>query len=223
MTRMVSISVNVDGRDLGAVASDILPIIQSESNESGLRIRLLGEYGRMVETFASLGAGLTLALAFVYLLMVPLLRDFVTPLVILVGMIPGTAGVLITLWLTSTPINIQSIMGVVFLAGIVVSQGVLLVDAANRNREAGMDPWQAARGAGSIRLRAILMTFLATVLDLLPLALGLSRGSETLLPLARAVIGGLVMATALSLFAVPILLSVVTKNKMEPGGNHENR
>lgn len=222
MTRMVSISVNVDGRDLGAVASDILPIIQSESNESGLRIRLLGEYGRMVETFASLGAGLTLALAFVYLLMVPLLRDFVTPLVILVGMIPGTAGVLITLWLTSTPINIQSIMGVVFLAGIVVSQGVLLVDAANRNREAGMDPWQAARGAGSIRLRAILMTFLATVLDLLPLALGLSRGSETLLPLARAVIGGLVMATALSLFAVPILLSVVTKNKMEPGGNHES-
>jgi len=213
MARQVSLTVNVDGRDLGAVAAEIEPILRDESRESGIRVRLLGEYGKMVETFYSLATGLSLAMVFVYLLMVPLLRDFITPLVILAGMIPGSAGVFLTLWATGTPINIQSIMGLVFLAGIVVSQGVLLVDASNRNRNSGMDPWQAARSAGSIRLRAILMTFLATVLDLLPLALGLGRGGETLLPLARAVIGGLMMATALSLFAVPILLSMVNRSQ----------
>lgn len=217
MARQVSLMVNIDGRDLGSVAAEIVPIIKEESHSSGYKIKMLGEYGRMVDTFLSLGFGLVLALVFVYLLMIPLLRSFATPLVILAGMLPGTGGVLVTLCATGTPINIQSVMGVVFLAGIVVSQGVLLVDAANRNRRSGMAPWLAARHAGSLRLRAILMTFLATVLDLLPLALGLNRGSETLLPLARAVIGGLVMATALSLFVVPILLSLVTRSKLPSG------
>lgn len=212
MARQVIVTVNIDGRDLGAVAADIAPILEEESRASGIKMKMLGEYGRMTETFASLAAGFVLALAFVYLLMVPLLRSFATPLVILAGMIPGTAGVLATLYVTGTPINIQSIMGVVFLAGIVVSQGVLLVDAANRNLVSGMAPYAAARLAGSVRLRAILMTFLATVLDLLPLALGLNRGSETLMPLARAVIGGLFMATALSLLVVPVLLGMVTRS-----------
>jgi multidrug efflux pump subunit AcrB len=217
MARQVSLLVNIDGRNLGSVAAEIAPIIAEENHSSGYNIKMLGEYGRMMDTFVSLGIGLVLALVFVYLLMVPLLRSFATPLVILAGMLPGTGGVLATLCATGTPINIQSVMGVVFLAGIVVSQGVLLVDAANRNRDSGMAPWIAARHAGSLRLRAILMTFLATVLDLLPLALGLNRGSETLLPLARAVIGGLVMATILSLFIVPILLSLVTRTKQPAG------
>jgi HAE1 family hydrophobic/amphiphilic exporter-1 len=127
--------------------------------------------------------------------------------------------VIVTLFLTDTPINIQSIMGLVFLTGIVVSQGVLLVDCANKLKaEEGLLGFERASKAGSLRFRAILMTFLATSLDLLPLALGLSPGSETLMPLARAVIGGLITATALSLFMVPVLLAMIDDFRRKEAG-----
>jgi multidrug efflux pump subunit AcrB len=106
-------------------------------------------------------------------------------------------------------------MGVIFLTGIVVSQGILIVDGANQLRLSGMDGREAATKAASLRLRAILMTFLATSLDLTPLALGLSPGGEALVPLARAVIGGLIMATTLSLFVVPVLYAMVVPAKGE--------
>jgi multidrug efflux pump subunit AcrB len=210
LARKISVLVNVDGRDLGAVASEIQPLVEKLKTERKLNISLVGEYGRMIETFRSLGLGFILALVFVYLLMVPLMQSFLTPMVILVGIIPGFAGVLVTLFVTNTPINIQSIMGLVFLTGIVVSQGVLVVDCANKLKsENGLLGFERASKAGSLRFRAILMTFLATSLDLLPLALGLSPGTETLMPLARAVIGGLITATALSLFMVPVLLAMI--------------
>ena len=210
LARKISVLVNVDGRDLGAVASEIQPLVEKLKTERKLNISLVGEYGRMIETFRSLGLGFILALVFVYLLMVPLMQSFLTPMVILVGIIPGFAGVLVTLFVTNTPINIQSIMGLVFLTGIVVSQGVLVVDCANKLKsENGLVGFERASKAGSLRFRAILMTFLATSLDLLPLALGLSPGTETLMPLARAVIGGLITATALSLFMVPVLLAMI--------------
>lgn len=208
MRRKISVVVNVDGRDLGAVAADIQPLIDKVELPKGMKIQLQGEYGRMVETFRSLGFGFVMAIVLVYLLMVPLLKSFLTPWVILFGIIPGAAGVLATLYLTGTPLNIQSIMGVVFLTGIVVSQGILLVDCANQFRAKGHPGFEAASRAGAMRLRAILMTFLATTLDLLPLALGINPGSETLVPLARAVIGGLIMATSLSLLVVPVLYTM---------------
>lgn len=208
MRRKISILVNVDGRDLGAVAADIQPLVSEIKLPKGTRIELQGEYGRMVETFQSLGFGFVMAIVLVYLLMVPVLKSFVTPWVILFGIVPGTAGVLATLYFTGTALNIQSIMGVVFLTGIVVSQGVLLVDCANQFRAQGHEGFEAASRAGAMRLRAILMTFLATTLDLLPLALGINPGSEALVPLARAVIGGLIMATSLSLLVVPVLYTM---------------
>lgn len=219
LARKVSILVNVDQRDLGAVAAEIQPLVEKIKTERKLNISMVGEYGRMVETFRSLGFGFILAVIFVYLLMVPLLQSFLTPWVILVGIVPGFAGVLVTLFLTNTPINIQSIMGLVFLTGIVVSQGVLLVDCANKLKfEEGLEGFERASKAGSLRFRAILMTFLATSLDLLPLALGLSPGSETLMPLARAVIGGLITATALSLFMVPVLLAMIDDFRRKEAG-----
>lgn len=213
MKRKTSILVNVDGRDLGSVADEIQVVLAGEKLGKGMRIELLGEYGRMVETFRSLAVGFVMAIALVYLLMVPLLKSFVTPWVILAGVVPGTAGVLATLYLTNTPINIQSIMGVVFLTGIVVSQGILIVDCANQLKSQGHGGFEAASQAGAMRFRAILMTFLATTLDLLPLALGINPGSEALVPLARAVIGGLIMATALSLFVVPILYTMTCRKE----------
>ncbi len=215
MARKTSVMVNVEGRDLGSVASEISPLVEGLKLPKGAGIDFKGEYGRMLETFKSLGVGFFLAILLVFLLMVPLLKSFVTPWIILAGIVPGSAGVLATLYLTGTPINIQSAMGVIFLTGIVVSQGILIVDGANQLRGAGMDGREAATKAGSLRLRAILMTFLATSLDLTPLALGLSPGGEALVPLARAVIGGLIMATTLSLFVVPVLYAMVVPGKGE--------
>jgi multidrug efflux pump subunit AcrB len=215
MARKTSILVNVEGRDLGSVAAEITPLIEELKLPKGASVDFKGEYGRMVETFQSLGIGFFMAIMLVFLLMVPLLKSFVTPWVILAGIVPGSAGVLATLYLTGTPVNIQSAMGVIFLTGIVVSQGILIVDGANQLRESGMNGREAATKAGSLRLRAILMTFLATTLDLTPLALGLSPGGEALVPLARAVIGGLIMATALSLFVVPVLYAMVVPGKGE--------
>lgn len=215
MARKTSILVNVEGRDLGSVAAEIGPLLDGLKLPKGASVDFKGEYGRMLETFQSLGIGFIMSILLVFLLMVPLLRSFVTPWVILAGIVPGSAGVLATLYLTGTPINIQSAMGVIFLTGIVVSQGILIVDGANQLRLSGMDGREAATKAASLRLRAILMTFLATSLDLTPLALGLSPGGEALVPLARAVIGGLIMATTLSLFVVPVLYAMVVPAKGE--------
>ncbi len=215
MARKTSILVNVEGRDLGSVAAEIGPLLDRLKLPKGASVDFKGEYGRMLETFKSLGIGFVMSILLVFLLMVPLLRSFVTPWVILAGIVPGSAGVLATLYLTGTPINIQSAMGVIFLTGIVVSQGILIVDGANQLRLSGMDGREAATKAATLRLRAILMTFLATSLDLTPLALGLSPGGEALVPLARAVIGGLIMATTLSLFVVPVLYAMVVPAKGE--------
>jgi multidrug efflux pump subunit AcrB len=168
-----------------------------------------GEFARMNESFSSLGFGLMLAAVLVYLLMVPLFRSFAGPGIVMLAVPLGLIGVLSTLFATRTTINVQSAMGVIFMVGIVVSQGVLLIDFANKLRREGASATEAARNAALIRFRPILMTFLATFLDLLPLAIGHGRGGEAIIPLARAVVGGLVSATALTLFIVPLLYSAV--------------
>jgi multidrug efflux pump subunit AcrB len=144
--------------------------------------------------------------------MVPLFRSFVSPLIILFTVPLGLIGVLATLWLTKTTLNVQSMVGVIFLVGIVVSNGVLLVDFANRRRKSGLGVYAAITEAAATRFRPILMTFLATFLDLLPLALGRQRGSEAIAPLARAVVGGLLTSTALTLFVVPALYTLLIRD-----------
>jgi multidrug efflux pump subunit AcrB len=145
--------------------------------------------------------------------MVPLLRSFVMPTIIMAAVPLGLIGVLSILWATNTTLNVQSEMGVIFLVGIIVSQGILLLDFANQLRKNGMTAREAMRASARTRFRPILMTFLATFLDLLPMALGLGRGSEALTPLARAVVGGLVTSTVLTLFVVPILFTLLVRDK----------
>jgi multidrug efflux pump subunit AcrB len=127
------------------------------------------------------------------------------PLIMLVAVPLGVLGVVVTLWLTSTSLNIQSLMGLLMMIGIALSNSTLLVDFANRCRSGGMDNFTAVVSAARIRLKPILMTSLATVFGLLPMALHLHPGDEMNLPLARAVIGGLASSTVLTLFIVPIL------------------
>jgi multidrug efflux pump subunit AcrB len=216
LRRTVNVLVNTENRDIGGVASDIAKVLKDLTVPKGMTVTLKGEYARMRESFASLGAGLALASILVYLLMVPLMRSFLMPLIIMAAVPLGLIGVLGTLWMTRTTLNVQSEMGVIFLVGIVVSQGVLLLDFANHLRKQGHAAHEAVTLAAVIRFKPILMTFLATFLDLLPMAIGIGRGSEALIPLARAIVGGLVTSTVLTLIVVPVLFTLLIRDKHHP-------
>jgi multidrug efflux pump subunit AcrB len=224
LRRTTNVLVNTEGRDTGGVANDIGKALKDLPTPRGVKVELKGEYARMKESFESLAVGLALASVLVYLLMVPLMRSFVMPLIIMTTVPLGLIGVLVTLWSTGTTLNVQSEMGVIFLVGIVVSQGVLMMDFANQLRKQGHLILEAITMAATIRFRPIMMTFLATFLDLLPMAIGLGRGSEALTPLARTVVGGLVSATALTLFVVPVLFTLLIRDKRQPHGHpHPDR
>jgi multidrug efflux pump subunit AcrB len=181
----------------------------------GMRVELKGEYGRMNESFADLVRGLAAAAVLVYLLQVALFRSWVGPFIIMFTVPLGLIGVLAMLFVTRTTLNVQSEMGVIFLVGIAVNNGVLLVEFANNQRRLGADCHKAIVTAAAIRFRPILMTFLATFLDLIPMAIGMGRGSEANVPLARAVVGGLLTSTCLTLFVVPILYTLLMKKGRE--------
>src|SRR5947208_7909595 len=170
----------------------------------------------MQDTFRNLGIGLVLASLLVYFLMVALFKSWLTPLVILSAVPIGLLGVIVLLYLTATAINVQSLLGVIFMVGIVVSNTVLLVDfAQNLRRMERLSPTQAILKAASVRVRPVVMTALATFFALVPMALGLERGSEANTPLGRAVIGGLLAGLLTTLFVVPALYSLVVR---DPGG-----
>jgi multidrug efflux pump subunit AcrB len=146
-----------------------------------------------------------MALALVYMVLASQFKSLVDPLVIMFSVPLGISGVFLMLYLTGTKLSVNSFMGIIMMVGIVVSNGVLLVDFANVLRRRGQPILEATVEAGRTRLRPILMTTIATVLGLVPMALGIGEGSETNLPLARAVIGGLTVSTFFTLFLVPCL------------------
>jgi multidrug efflux pump subunit AcrB len=221
LRRITNVLVNTEGRDIGGLAGDVDRVIHQLREEGtvpeGVRVEMRGEFARMQESFRSLGGGLALASILVFLMMAPLFRSFLSPLIIMFTVPLGLIGVLTTLYVTGTTLNVQSEMGVIFLVGIVVSNGVLLIDFANKLRHRGVPVRDAIRRAATIRLRPILMTFLATTLGLLPMAIGGSKGGEAITPLARAVVGGLVTSTALTLFVVPILYTLLIRDRRRVG------
>ncbi|HEX3659688.1 MAG TPA: efflux RND transporter permease subunit [Pirellulales bacterium] len=230
----IDLLMGVYGRDLGHVADDVYAVINRfgqldgkgvwaaydpASKEHtllpGSRIVLTGEYSRMQDTFRSLGLGLLLAILLIYFLMVGLFKSYVTPLVILFAVPIGVTGVVLMLFVTGTAINVQSLLGVIFMVGIVVSNTVLLTDFAQHIRvRDGLDPTAAIKLAASIRVRPVVMTALAAFFALLPMALGLARGSEANTPLGRAVIGGLLAGLLTTLFVVPALYSLVIRDPL---------
>src|SRR5438477_12304678 len=154
----------------------------------------------------------TLALMLVYMFMATLFKSLLDPLIIMFSVPMGLIGVFTSLYLTHTSLSVNSFMGIIMMVGIVVSNGVLLVDFANVLRERdGLDIVSAVVRAGRTRLRPILMTTIATIVGLVPMALGIGEGSETNLPLARAVIGGLTVSTFFTLFLVPALYSIADR------------
>lgn len=214
LRRVIDVLVNTENRDIGGVAVDVEKSLKDLTVPTGMRVALMGEYARMNESFRSLGGGLLLASILAYLLLVPLFRSFTGPFIIMFTVPLGLIGVLITLYTTRTTLNVQSEMGVIFLVGIVVSNGVLLMDFANQLRMQGANAFTAITTAATIRFRPIMMTFLATFLDLLPMALGLGKGSEAITPLARAVVGGLLTSTFLTLLVLPILYTLLLPDKV---------
>jgi multidrug efflux pump subunit AcrB len=207
-------------KDVLADRDGLMFPVESDPRHAGqsavMHVKLKGEYERMTESTMYLLGGLAGASLLVYLLQVALFRSWAGPFVIMFTVPLGLIGVVTMLWLTGTTLNVQSEMGVIFLVGIAVNNGVLLIQFANDQRKAGMTVGQAIRSAAAIRLRPILMTFLATTLALLPMSFGLERGSEANIPLGRAVLGGLLTSTALTLFVVPIMYTLLIRDPLTP-------
>ncbi|HET6879131.1 MAG TPA: efflux RND transporter permease subunit [Pirellulales bacterium] len=229
----IDVTMGVEGRDLGHVSDDLVKMLDrfgrplgdgqwdtfspdSKKGETlaGSKIVLSGEYARMNDTFRNLALGLILATMLMYFLMTALFKSFVTPMVILSAVPVGGIGVVLMLYATGTPVNVQSLLGVIFMVGIVVSNTVLLTDFAQHLRvEEGLTPTEAIRKAASIRVRPVVMTALAAFFALVPMAMALERGSEANAPLGRAVIGGLLAGLVTTLFLVPALYSLVVRGQ----------
>jgi multidrug efflux pump subunit AcrB len=213
--RVMDVNASVAGRDLGSVTSDVQKAIASLGKlPPDQKIVIRGESQAMRESFITLAAGLVLAILLVYLLMVANFQSWLEPFIITMAIPGALVGVLWILIATSTTINVESLMGAIMAVGVGVANGNLLITFANELREEGeeaVDPVSAAIQAGHIRFRPIIMTALAMILGMLPMALGLGKGGEQNAPLGRAVIGGLLFATAMTLFVVPTVYSIFTR------------
>ncbi|MEZ4236949.1 MAG: efflux RND transporter permease subunit [Myxococcota bacterium] len=202
--RVVRVTANVAGRPAGSVAADVAQVLDTIPRPAGVAFAITGAYEAQQETFAELRVGLLLALALVYMVLAGQYESLRDPLVVMLSVPFAAVGVLVTLYLTGTTLNLQSGIGSIMLGGIVVNNAILLVDLAGKLREEGHTAADAVREAGRRRLRPILMTTLTTLLGLLPLALGFGEGADAQAPLARAVLGGLGASTVLTLVLIPI-------------------
>jgi HAE1 family hydrophobic/amphiphilic exporter-1 len=201
--RTFDIYVNPATEDLGGIASAVRKILAGAKLPEGTRVNLRGMVQGMEASFTSFGLGLSLALVLLYLILVAQFRSFRDPILILLAVPTGIIGVLLILLLTGTTLNVMSLMGLIMMVGIVVSNSILIVEFAHRLEEGGMSVRDAIISSCRIRLRPILMTSLATVIGLFPLALKLGTGSEQYAPLARVIIGGLIASVTLTVFIVP--------------------
>ncbi len=207
--RVVHITANPVNRDLGSIAADLETAFAALQLPPGFSIRLAGQIQQQRETFEGLIFASALALILVYMVMAAQFKSLLDPFIIMFSVPMGFPGVILILFLTNTTLSTTSMMGVIMMLGIVVSNGVLLVDYTNVLRRRGTSLHDAVILAARTRLRPILMTSLATVFGLLPMAIGLGTGGETNAPLARAVVGGLSVSTVLTLFLIPTLYLIL--------------
>jgi multidrug efflux pump subunit AcrB len=202
---VLDVQCSVEGRDLGAVASDAEQAVRDLGPlPKGVSVRLTGQSQTMYRAFGRLALGMVVAVALVYLILVVLYQSWLDPLLIMLAVPGAFSGILWMLLLTRTTLNVESFMGSIMAIGIAASNSILLVNFANEARvDERVDAVQAALVSGRTRLRPVLMTALAMILGMLPMAFGLGEGGEQNAPLGRAVIGGLLVATLSTLFVVP--------------------
>ncbi|HTZ73944.1 MAG TPA: efflux RND transporter permease subunit [Candidatus Aquilonibacter sp.] len=199
----IDVYVAPSGEDLSRPYKAVQKIINATQLPTGIRINVRGLINTMNTSFNSFAIGLTLSILLVYLALVAQFASFVDPFLIVLAIPTGLVGVMLVLAFTSTTLNIQSLMGIIMLTGMVVSNSILIVDFANKLRAEGRPTREAVAHSCRIRLRPILMTSLATVVGLLPMALKLETGSEAYAPLASVIIGGLLVSVLLTIFVVP--------------------
>jgi len=214
--RIVDVYVNPAGEDVGGIASRIGKLTAGTKWPSGVRIDLRGTVQAMRESFRSFALGLTLSAVLLYLILVAQFSSFVDPLLIMLSIPMAAVGVLIGLPLTHTTLNVMSLMGMLMLIGIAVSNSILIVEFAHRLERQGESVTSAAITACRVRLRPILMTSLATIIGMLPMALKLGTGSEQYAPLARAVIAGLTASVILTVYIVPAAYILVYGRTLIP-------
>lgn len=215
--RIVTVSGNLEGRDLGSVIEDLRPRLDELRREpgtvpEGFTLSFGGEYEEQQKTFSQLVIGMVLALLLVYMVMASLFESLVHPLVMLLTIPFAAIGVVLTLLLTGTTFNVYSFLGSIVLIGVVVNNAIVLVDYINlMRRDHGLPLTEAVVEAGRRRLRPILMTSLTTSLALVPVALGLKEGGEMQAPLARVVVGGLLTSALITLILIPTLYTTIER------------
>lgn len=206
--READITANLLNRDLMSVISDIQAQVQTLELPVGYTVEYTGANEDMMESFASLGVALILALILVYAVMAILYESFFSPFIIMFSVPTAFIGIVLGLLLTGRTFNVPAFIGIIMLVGIVVSNAIVLVDYLERLRQRGMEKEAAIVEAGRVRLRPVLMTAFATILAMFPLALGIGEGGELTAPLATVVIGGLLVSTLITLLLVPVVYSI---------------
>jgi multidrug efflux pump subunit AcrB len=213
LRRVFDLYISTAGEDLGSVTSQVESIVKGTPLAEGVRVDLRGSVQGMRSSFKSFGLGLILSVVLVYLVLVAQFASWEDPFIILLAIPPGLAGVLLFLLATRTTLNVMSLMGVVMMVGIVVSNSILIVEFARHMRREGKPLKEAVSVASRLRLRPILMTSLATILGLIPMAMKLGTGSEAYAPLARAIIGGLLVSVVVTVYLVPAAYLMVHRGK----------
>jgi HAE1 family hydrophobic/amphiphilic exporter-1 len=213
--RVIDVYVSPKKEDLGTIAGQIDGIIKKTKLPEGVRVNLRGSVQGMRASFKSFSIGLILSVVLVYLILVAQFASWQDPFIILLAIPPGLAGVLLLLLATGTTLNVMSLMGLVMMVGIVVSNSILIVEFARHMHDEGKPLKEAVSVASRLRLRPILMTSLATFLGLIPMALGTEAGSEQYAPLARAIIGGLLVSVVVTVYLVPAAYLLIHRKENE--------
>jgi multidrug efflux pump subunit AcrB len=207
----IDIYVSVEGRDLGSVTADIEQrVAQMRAHlPRGASVQLRGQAQTMRSSFIELGVGLVMAVVMVYLLIVVNFQSWTDAFIIITALPAALAGICWMLFLTATTLSVPALTGAIMTMGVATANSILIVSFARQRMSEGLDPISAARDAGATRIRPVLMTALAMIIGMVPMALGLGEGAEQNAPLGRAVIGGLLFATVSTLFFVPVIFAGV--------------
>jgi multidrug efflux pump subunit AcrB len=211
--RSADVYVSPKAEALNAITAKVRDIVANTKHPPNVRINLRGMVVGMEESFRSFGIGFILSFIMLYLILVAQFKSFIDPVLIMLAIPMGVSGVLLILFFTGTTLNVMSLMGVLMLVGIANSNSILIVDFAHRLEEQGMSVMDAVITACRVRLRPILMTSLATIIGMIPMALKLGTGAEQYAPMARAIIGGLTSSVLLTVFIVPAAYLLIYRNR----------
>ena len=207
LQRRIALWANVQGRPSGDAGDEVQQLVKAYELPPGLRFDIGGQIKEQQEVNAAIFGALALAIIFIYIVLASQFGSFLQPLAIMVSLPLSVVGVMLALLVTGTTLNIFSMIGIVFLMGLVTKNAILLVDFANKGQRDGLSRAEALLAAGQVRLRPILMTTAAMIFGMLPLALGLGEGGESQAPMGRAIIGGVITSTLLTLVVVPVIYS----------------